>query len=305
MLKQRQKKSIELIQKQIAQDKVSHAYLLVGESDTEAVATYMAKSLFCTNYNDSPCNICESCIKVDEDNHSDYVLVSGQDKTISKEDVMNVKSRFLQTSLEDVKHKVYVIHDVDNASLVAMNSFLKFLEEPDSNIVAILTTSNINKVLETIKSRCLILNLARVDKLILEENLINEGLDPYNAKVLSFVSKDIKEALEIHDDKLFHNVIDTFHTMKRLYRKGQYVEAGIALQVYGIKTHKFNLKAIEWLCVLHELTYSIQGVDDTQQISLKDLELLKVSMIIKDRIRPGVISSMLIDQFVYELNKGL
>ena len=66
---------------------------------------------------------------------------------------------------------MYVIEDVDKSSPQAMNSFLKFLEEPESNIVAILTTSNINKVLETIKSRCLILNLEPVDKKYLESKI--------------------------------------------------------------------------------------------------------------------------------------
>lgn len=304
-LRETQARITKLLDRQIKAGKVNHAYLLVGESDTKDLAEYMSQSLFCENYQEKPCEKCEACLKIKENNHGDYVFVSGKDEIIKKEDVMAVKSRFLQTSLEDVKHKVYVIEDVDNASLVAMNSFLKFLEEPDSNIVAILTTSNINKVLETIKSRCLILHLEPVDKTILKNKLIAEGIDQNNAHVLSYLASNFEEALSIHDDKMFHQVMDTFDQMKKLYRQSKYTEAGIFLQVAGIKRHKFNLKSIQWLLELHELTYSIQGVDDTTQISLKDLELLRVVMNIKDRIRPGVISSMLIDQFVYELNKGI
>ncbi len=303
LVKEAQPRITTLFNRQIKDKKVSHAYLLVGDSDTKNMAEYMSQSLFCQSYDNGPCGVCDACLKVKDHNHADYVFLSGRDKTIKKEDVYKVKSRFLQTSLEDVEHKVYVIEDVDNASLVAMNSFLKFLEEPDSNIVAILTTSNLNKVLETIKSRCLILHLEPINKSLLEKSLVEKGIDEGNAKMLAYLSNSLEVALEIHDDPLFHQVVDTFEQMKKLYRQNKYVEAGIYLQVAGIKRHKFNLKAIQWLLELHEYTYSIQGVDHTNQISLKDLELLRISMRIKDRIRPGVISSMLIDQFVYELNK--
>ncbi len=303
-LSQTQGKIIRLFDKQIQNKKVSHAYLLVGESETRKLAEYMAQSLFCQNYQHKPCNECDACKKIIHQNHGDYVFISGQEKSIKKEDVLNIKSRFIQTSLENVSHKVYVIEDVDKSSPQAMNSFLKFLEEPESNIVAILTTSNINKVLETIKSRCLILNLEPVDKKYLESKLVEEGIDSFNAKALSTIATSYEEAIAIHDDPMFHQVVDTFNTMKKLYQQKKYVEAGIKLQVDGIKVNKYHLKAIQWLCELHEMTYSIQGMDDAVQISIHDLKLLRLSMKIKDRIRPGVISSMLIDQFVYELNKG-
>ena len=303
-LSQTQPRILNLFDKQIQSGRVSHAYLLVGESETRKLAEYMTQSLFCTQYTDKACGQCEACLKVINHNHGDFVFISGQDKSIKKEDVMNIKTRFIQTSLENVKHKVYVIEDVDNASHQAMNSFLKFLEEPESNIVAILTTSNINNVLETIKSRCLILNLQSVDKKILETKLLEDGIDPYNAKVLSYIATSFEEAIEIHDDKMFHQVLDTFHDMKKLYQRKKYVEAGIKLQVDGIKNHKYNLEAMKWLCELHEITYSLQGMDDAIQISFRDMDLLRTSVKIKDRIRPGVMTSMLIDQFVYELNKG-
>ncbi|HZJ86996.1 MAG TPA: DNA polymerase III subunit [Erysipelothrix sp.] len=301
-LEKTQKRITELFSRQIKQDKVSHAYLLVGENNTRALAEYMAQSLFCENYTDEPCKVCDSCVRIKNQEHGDYVFLSGQSETIKKEDVMEVKSRFLQTSLEDVKHKVYVIEDVDNASLVAMNSFLKFLEEPDSNIVAILTTSNLNKVLETIKSRCLILHLEKEDKQDLEQKLIEEGVSIENAKSLAYIASSVDEALTIHDDKMFHHVADTFYRMKALYDKNKYQEAGILLQVAGIKEHKFNLSAIKWLLKMHQQTYSIQNLH--KENDQTKLHLLKISMDIQDRIRPGVISSMLIDQFVYELNKG-
>lgn len=301
-LKQRQKRITNLFHRQIEADKVAHAYLLVGQSDVQELAQYMSQSLFCDHYEKGPCGVCDACLKIKDHNHGDFVFLSGQEKTIKKEDVMEVKTRFLQTSLEDVKHKVYVIEDVDNASIVAMNSFLKFLEEPDSNIVAILTTSNLNKVLETIKSRCLILHLETQDKTRLETQLLEEGVDENHVRFLAYIANNLEEALQIYDQALFHHVLDTFYAMNKLYDKNKFKEAGIYLQVAGIKDHKFDLKAMRWLCELHEVSFSTQNAHNVQA---KQRELLRISMSIKDRIRSGVITSMLIDQFVYELDKGV
>lgn len=300
MIEKRQAKIVNLFNKQRSQNKLSHAYLLVGDHDTYELSQYFAQSLYCTDEANVPCGHCDACLKIKNNEHADYVFISGKEKSIKKEAVLNIKSRFIQTSLEDVEYKVYVIEDVDNASLQALNSFLKFLEEPESNIIAILTTSNLNKVIETIKSRCMILHLETINKEDLENSLIKEGVDDFNARVLSYIASDIDDALRIHDTKKFHHVLDTFIEMSRLYKRDMFEEAGIILQVSGIKEHKFDLESINWLCTMHEMSFSSTS---TQNIEARDFKILKASTKIKDKIRPGIISSMLIDQFVYELTK--
>lgn len=292
----RQPKVTHFINKQLEQKKISHAYLLVGETDTVDVAYYIAQKLFCQN---GGCGMCQACQRIKNNEHGDFVFISGKDQTIKKEAVLEIKSRFVQTSLEDVNHKVYVIEDVDNATHHAMNSFLKFLEEPESDVVAILTTSNLNRVLETIKSRCMILHLEQVNPDHLKESLIEAGMDQRDALILSRLSNSMEEAEEIHADPLFHKVVDTFETMKHYYHQDAYDEAGIHLQVVGIKQDKFDLKAIRWLCQLHILEF---GQDYKNMRSIK---LIQLAIKIQDRIRPGVISGMLIDQFVYELNQSM
>lgn len=295
-LENRQPKVLSFLDKQLKQNKVSHAYLLVGETDTLDVAHYIAQKLFCK---DNACGICQTCERVKSHEHGDFVFISGKEQTIKKDAVLEIKSRFVQTSLEDVNHKVYVIEDVDNATLHAMNSFLKFLEEPESDIVAILTTSNLNRVLETIKSRCMILHLEPINPDHLKTSLIESGLDQRDALILSRLSNTIEMAEQINEDPLFHKVIDTFTEMKQYYNQNAYDEAGIHLQVTGIKQAKFDLEAIRWLCQLHIIEY---GQDYKNMSSIK---LVQLAIKIQDRIRPGVISGMLIDQFVYELNQSM
>lgn len=290
-LKERQPKVLDFLHKQSVQNKISHAYLLVGDTDTKEVGYHIAQSLFCK---EGGCGICITCQRIKNHEHGDFVFVSGKNKLIKKEDIMEIKSRFLQTSLEDVDYKVYMIEDVDNASVVAMNAFLKFLEDPESDIVAILTTSNLNRVLETIKSRCVILHLEPTQSIVLEEKLLESGLDSRNAKVISKMASNMEEALKIDGNPMFHTVMDTFNELQMYYKDKRYIEAGIHLQVSGIKTAKFDLEAISWLCDLHLIEYA-----------KTNLNLVKVALNIKDRIRPGVVSSMLIDQFVYVLNETM
>lgn len=296
----RQTQTLDFFRKQLVNDMIAHAYLLSGENDTQETAFYMAQSLFCTRNTDGACGECEACQKIANENHGDFIFISGREKSIKKEDVLMIQERFLQTSLEEVKHKVYIIEDVDNASLVAMNSFLKFLEEPESNIVAILTTSNINRVLETIKSRCLILSLSAIDKKTIRNSLLEESIDEKNAEMLSYLAKDLEDAKRIYASELYKTVVDTFENVVKYIREKKFQEAGICLQVAGIKETKFDLEALSWFCILHEHYYDTQKVKDPQSDAY---HMLEVALLIKDRIRPGVIPGMLMDQYAFELSK--
>lgn len=298
---QRQPQIWELFSKQLIQDKVSHAYLLVGENDTLPFSIYMAQSLFCSVSTDGACGQCEQCRKIAENNHADFIHISGKEKSIKKEDILKIQERFIQTSLEQSKYKVYIIEDVDNSSISAMNSFLKFLEDPTSNIVAILTTSKASKVLDTIKSRCLLLHLKNEQNTKLIETLIKKNINKDIAFLLARIAQDEVEAEEIYDSEKFKAVLNTFQTLEKYYREKRYKEAGIFLQVSGNKSYKFDLQAIEWLCIIHELNYSVLYKEHPGQLDIDDLRLLKIATDIKDRIRPGVVASMLLDQFAYEL----
>lgn len=298
--KERQKEALELFSKQILNRKVSHAYLLVGDQDTKEVAFYLAQSLFCEKNNGQACQSCNACLNLLEGNVGDFAYLSGLEDSIKKEDIITLQQRFVQTSLEAVKHKVYIIEAIDNASLVAMNSFLKFLEEPDSNIVAILTTTKPTKVLETIKSRCLVVSLNKIDKNIIYNDLKKE-YESKDAKILSYLSQDKEDANRIFSDPLYKGVVETFEKVVKYMNDKRYKEAGIILQVMGIKDHKFNLEAMMWFCTLHEYYYN-------ENIGKADLDtlryILETGLIIKDKIRPGVITSLLIDQYAYTAYKG-
>ena len=90
-------------------------------------ALEVAKTIFCTN--NTACSNCVACRKFDTGNYVDIILVDGFEKSIKKEQVLNIQSRFAYSAIEEKGIKVYTIHAIDNISLNAANSLLKFLRK--------------------------------------------------------------------------------------------------------------------------------------------------------------------------------
>lgn len=139
----------------IQMDRISHAYLFTGPRGTGKTSTarIFAKSLNCENGPTiSPCNECENCknitnsipIDVIEIDAASNRSVSDADEIIQKVALAPVQSRY----------KIYIIDEVHMLTNQAFNALLKTLEEPPKNVIFILATTEVHKVLDTIKSRC-------------------------------------------------------------------------------------------------------------------------------------------------------
>ena len=171
---------------------LSHAYLLVGNPGTPLyeVAKYLAKSVICDEPSPLACDNCITCMRVDSDNYPDIIKLDGSKATIKKEDVLNIESRFEKTAFEIKGVMIYIINLVENMTLEAVNSVLKFLEEPESEIYAFLTTNNVNNVLPTIVSRCQTLPLKSLprDQVIKDAEAL--FVDQQDAELLSYFYND-------------------------------------------------------------------------------------------------------------------
>ena len=171
---------------------LSHAYLLVGNPGTPLyeVAQYLAKSILCDDPSPLACNNCITCMRIDSDNYPDIIKLDGSKAIIKKEDVLNIENRFEKTAFETKGIMIYIVNQVENMRVEAVNSMLKFLEEPESEIYAFLTTNNINNILPTIVSRCQVLPLISMprDKVIRDaQGLLVEQDD---AELLSYFYND-------------------------------------------------------------------------------------------------------------------
>ena len=187
-------------------EKLSHAYLLCGNPGTPLleVAKFLAKSILCDDPSPLACDNCITCLRVDDENYPDFIVYDGSKSTIKKDEVANVEEQFEKTAFESKGIMIYVLHLIENMTEQAINSILKFLEEPGKNVFAFLTTNNENSILPTIISRCQVMHLKQVDRNVVIQEAINNEVKKEDAELLSYFYNDgelIAEILQNKDEK--------------------------------------------------------------------------------------------------------
>jgi len=159
---------IELLQRSLERGRLGHAYLFTGHQlgELENVARSLAKTLNCerpvratSDKSIDCCDECLSCRKIDNATHADIHWARPESKTrVIVVDQMRELMREIQLKPTEAKFKVAIIVAADRLKTEAANAFLKTLEEPPSNSVMILISTEPQRILETILSRCLRLN---------------------------------------------------------------------------------------------------------------------------------------------------
>ena len=159
-------KFVGVIDNIISFNKLSHAYIIeVNDYDSDyLLVEAFVKLILCKNnvkkVSDLNCDKCEICRLVDEGNYPDVLVVEPDGKEIKKGQLLDLQKEYNNKSMID-SNRVYIIKEADKLNLSAANSILKFLEEPEDNIVAILLTKNRYQIIDTILSRCQIIALKR------------------------------------------------------------------------------------------------------------------------------------------------
>lgn len=210
ILETSQKVAYKTIYNAFLNNKRSHAYLISATkgAPTKEMAIFLAQSFLCENPAPLACEECLTCIRVADGSYSDFILVDGSKSTIKKEDVEYIQSAFSKTALEIKGLKIYIIHLIEKATAGAINSLLKFLEDPTDDVVAILTTENINMVLDTIISRCQLLRLMTFSKEEIIAEIENKGVDHEDALILSSKYSDVEDIMDIYENHEFIMIKD-------------------------------------------------------------------------------------------------
>lgn len=179
-------KIIEHMQAAILRGKVSHAYILNGEagSGKKMLADIFAETLQCEEKGLEPCGKCKSCLQAASDNHPDIIKVTHEKAGISVDDIRTQVNNTIDIMPYSSKYKIYIIPDADKMTEQAQNALLKTIEEPPAYAVILLLVSNSGKLLSTILSRCVSLNLKPVPADAITEYLMkNYQIPDYNAEV--------------------------------------------------------------------------------------------------------------------------
>lgn len=154
----------------IREGRQAHSYLFISNDSFTAkeFSRLVAQALLCTKM----CGKCENCIKF-ENEHPDVKYFPRKSQLLVEDSNYIVDESFVKPIFAD--NKIFIIDDFDKSTTEAQNKLLKVLEEPNSNMYYLLSTSNIENVLPTIKSRCFKVEIGAFDKSEIDKELV--GLD--------------------------------------------------------------------------------------------------------------------------------
>jgi DNA polymerase-3 subunit delta' len=190
----------------IKKNRLAHAYLLEGNRGTgkKEIAKFLAKTLFCKDIQGefNPCQACINCRRIQSGNHPDVHLIEPEGLSIKKQQIQLLQEEFSKTGVES-KQKFFIINHADKMTINAANSLLKFLEEPNQGTTAVLLTEQINKMIDTIISRCQTLSTMNVSKSILGAQLTAEGVNPILARIVVQLTNSLDQAQSLAQDDWF------------------------------------------------------------------------------------------------------
>ena len=153
ILREQQPVVYHTLRNALENDRLAHAYMFSGPSGTpkKETAYLLAQSLVCGQPGFA-CETCDTCERIIHNEYADMIYLDGTSVSIKKDDILKLQHAFAKTGLEKTGKKIYVLDHAENATPDALNSLLKFLEEPGSDMIAILIVEQLDRVLPTIIS---------------------------------------------------------------------------------------------------------------------------------------------------------
>ena len=192
-------------------DKVSHAYIINGEksSGKEFIAKVFAMALQCEKGGEEPCQECHSCKQALSGNHPDIIrVIHEKPNTISVDDIRAQVNNDVGIKPYSGPRKIYIINEAEKMTPQAQNALLKTVEEPPVYAVILLLTANVNSLLPTILSRCVVLNMKPVADELVKKYLMEQlQVTDYKAEVcVAFARGNIGKAKALASSEDFENV---------------------------------------------------------------------------------------------------
>lgn len=167
-----QEQVTEVLKNQVKNNLISHAYIFSGTRGTgkTSCAKILARAVNCLNPKDgSPCNECENCKMILSEESFDIVeMDAASNRRI--EDIRNLRDKVIFPPA-NLKYKVYIIDEAHMITNEGFNALLKIMEEPPKHLVFILATTEIEKIPQTILSRCQRFEFNRMESKYIIENI--------------------------------------------------------------------------------------------------------------------------------------
>jgi len=280
-------------------NKIVQAYLFVSE-DKSFLMQYsldFAKELISDEYNE------QISKQIDENSYPELKIIESQNGVIKKEQLLELQESFSVKPILGNK-LVYIIDGAEDLNSSAANTILKFLEEPSENIVAILLTDNLQKVISTVKSRCQIITFKNDKK---SENMIFETYkkcyqeSEYNEDTFNYLVSGILELIKKIDTKkiktyiYFKTDISDIYKDKRDY---MFLFDFILYFYYDM----LNFKLHRNLMYMNNYTDYIEALDVENSIESieKKLQIIENT---KNNLETNMNLKLLMDDFIIKMSE--
>ena len=271
---------VKILKNTIKNKKIAHAYLFAGPRGTgkTTIAKLFAKAINCENFKEEACDECASCLAFKENNHPDIIELDAASNN-SVEDIREIIDQVPYAPIVG-KYKVYIIDEVHMLSSSAFNALLKTLEEPPAHVVFILATTDPQKIIPTVLSRCQRYNFSKISNLNMKKKMI-EILDKENLKyeekaleeVAVLAEGGMRDALSILEQVLSYNNEGVYlEDIQKIFGLSTKEEKVNLL----IDTHKNITKAINSLREMYN-----SGIDP-KRLCVDLLEIIKETLIYSD-----------------------
>lgn len=317
-LKQQQPVVYHTLKNAMECDKLAHAYLFSGPSGTpkKEAAYLLAQSILC----DAPglaCEKCNTCTRVLKNEYADLIYMDGTSVSIKKEDIRKLQVSFNKTGIEEKGKKIYILDHAENATVDALNSLLKFLEEPTNDMMAILIVENMDRLLPTIVSRCLHIPFTSLRAKDCYDAVCHD-VDEIDAYLLSNLIRQKKEILIACESETYQHARYIFKKMIENYAISPY-RALLLLQTEGFpaKQKKYGKQAFVYVLDMLHLFFKdcmkdhrqckdswyLQHMDIIQAKQYDYVRLLQICMHSKDKLLRSINLQLLIDQMLYQMKE--
>ncbi len=235
----------EHLQNAVRMNKVSHAYIINGErsSGKEFIAKTFAMALQCENRQDTePCQECRSCRQALSGNQPDIIFITHEKPgTISVDDIRSQINGDIAIKPYSSPRKIYIMNEGEKMTIQAQNALLKTLEEPPEYAVILILTTNVDSLLPTILSRCVVLNMkpasdAQVKQFLME----NMQIPDYKADICTaFARGNLGKARMLAGSEEFDKVKEEAITLLKYINEMEISE--IVTAIKKINEYKFDV----------------------------------------------------------------
>lgn len=241
----------EHMQTALETGKVSHAYVIQGErfAGKEFIANVFAMALQCEKGGAEPCQECHSCKQAVNRNQPDIIWVTHEKpNTIGVEDVRVQINNDMVIKPYSSRYKIYIISEGEKMTVQAQNALLKTLEEPPEYGIILILTTNVDALLPTILSRCVVLHMKPVkDELVRNFLMQTMEIPDYKADIcVAFARGNIGKAKLLASSEEFDHVREEAVTLMKYIGDMELSEIVAAIK----KISEYKLEINDYLDII-------------------------------------------------------